>query len=169
MAEADQLHIAVSHSGRTEHLTLNYSATLSSLQQRLLELFDVSPSAQKLLLPKGRKLPLDAPDTPLHTLLPSGVESKLLLIGPTTASLSSLLSTESSRSAKHAAFLHHSAHRPAPVRNTTNAAELAEKEQWRFMEIRPFPPEVPCLEQRRKMLERLSEDRAVRDVMERHK
>lgn len=171
MTEGDLLHFTASHSGRTELFTLpTSSATVLELQERLQSLFDVDLSAQKILLPKGRKLPLDSPDAPLSTLLPpSSSPTKLLLIGPTSSSLSSLLHAQSERTAKRQAYAHHAAHPHAPVRNTTNAQAAAEQQQWRFGELRPFDAEVPCLEERRKMLERLSEDRAVRDVMERHK
>ena len=172
--DSAELTLSASHSGRTEGFSLPYSsATVEHLQTRLRELFDVDPLAQKILLPKGRKLPLDSPTTTLlHPLLPSPSPSstvKLLLIGPASASLSALLSAQSDRAAKHSAFVHHATHRHAPVRNTTSAAENAERERWRFREIRPFPPSVPCEEKRKAMLMRLSEDRAVRDVMERHK
>lgn len=173
-ATASSLQFSASHSGRVELFALPpTSATLADLQRQLHELFDVEPSAQKILLQKGKKLQLEDPTALLSSLLPSNTSSssplKLLLIGPTSSSLSSLLSSQSIRQQKHSAYLHHAAHPHAPVRNTTDAAELSEKEKWRFGVLKPFGEETPCFEQRRKMLERLSEDRAIRDVMERHK
>ncbi|ORY92533.1 WLM domain-domain-containing protein [Leucosporidium creatinivorum] len=172
---ASDLRFSASHSGRTELFTLPCtSATLADLQHQLLELFDVEPSAQKILLQKGKKLQLRDPTALISTLLPPNTSTtttplKLLLIGPTSTSLTSLLTSQSLRQQKHSAYLHHAAHPHAPVRNTTDAAALSEKERWRFGVLRPFGGEVPCFEERRRMLERLSEDRAVRDLMERHK
>jgi len=173
-APASELRFSASHSGRTELFALpSASATLADLQRQLEELFDVEPSAQKILLPKGKKLQADDSTALLSSLLPLNTSPsspcKLLLIGPTSSSLSSLLASQSIRQQKHSAYLHHAAHPHAPVRNTTNAADLSEKEKWRFGVLKPFGEDTPCFEQRRKMLERLSEDRAIRDVMERHK
>lgn len=170
--EEEELQLSASHSGRVEFFSLaRGSATVLSLQQRLEDLFDVPAAAQKVLLTKGRKLAFHSPDELLVTLLPPSTPgvTKLLLIGPTSASFSALQASHAEREAKHQAFQHHRLHRHAPVRNTTNAQESAELRRWKFGELKPFGAEVECQEERRRMLERLSEDRAVRDVMRRHR
>ncbi len=163
--------LTVSHSGQTSDLTFPPSTPLSRIQSALATAFHVSPPAQKLLT-KGKKLDTSNPDISLSTLLGSSSASsashKVLLIGPASAALAALQAEEKLRGRKHAAFAHHAQGPKYKVRST-GVHGVDEAANYKFHEVVPFPPEVPSLEARRKMLDRLASDPAVKDVMKRHK
>lgn len=162
------MQLSVSHAGKTVSLSLSSSTPASTLQSLLFEHFSVPPSAQKLLT-KGKKLDLAAdPSTPLSTLLGAAVSHKLLLIGPASEELAELEAVAADRVAKHRAFEHH-ASLPQYKVARTGVHGVDEREQYKFHRIVPFPEDVPSYDKRKRMLERLASDPAVRDVMLKHK
>ena len=178
MTEERELRFQVTYAGKTQLITLNRSsATIAELQSALEQAFHVPSHAQKLLLPKGRKINTTDRDALLvNQLQESGQDenaistmTKLLLIGSTSAVLSSLESAQSQRSAKEAAFRHYSTHKPQPVRSTVSTQDLLDKDRYRFHVIRPFGKEVEEWDKRNAMLERLANDEAVRDLMVKHR
>lgn len=165
------IKLSVSHSGHTHDFTFPPSTPLSSIQSALQAHFHVPPPAQKLLT-KGRKLDTSDPSTPLSTLLgPSSASAsatKVLLVGPASDALAALQAEEHLRQRKHAAFEHHASGPKYRVRKM-GVHGVDEAENYRFHEVVPFPESVPSLEARRRMLDRLAGDPAVKDVMKKHK
>ncbi|KAL8290224.1 hypothetical protein RQP46_003163 [Phenoliferia psychrophenolica] len=152
----------VSYNGQTHAFSLPPSSPLSSLQLSIAGHFNVAPSFQKLLS-KGKRITLPE-DSPLSSL----PATKLLLVGPSASAVDAQAREQDERQRKHDAWEYHRSKGQAKVRNTT-VAGIDGTEQYRFGVLRPFPETVPQLDKRRKMLERLSEDPAVRDSMIKHK
>lgn len=155
--------LSVTYAGSAGSFTLPSSSLLSDLQTLLSTHFDVPPHAQKLIT-KGAKL--TDPSAPLATLVRTG--AKLVLVGAKRVDVDALRQEEETRRRKKSAFEYHAQHKHAPVRST-KVVELESDEAYCFHSIVPFPPEVPCEDVRKKMLERLAGDEAVRDVMKRHR
>jgi hypothetical protein len=122
--------------------------------------FHVPPTAQKLIL-KGKQLITDA--SPISSLFPP--HSKLLLVGPVSSDLAALQAADDLRRRKAAAYSYHALHRPS-LRKTGQGT--LEGPKYTFLKIVPFPPSVPVMEKRERMLQRLVEDPAIIDVMKRH-
>ncbi|KAK4699078.1 DNA-dependent metalloprotease WSS1, partial [Phenoliferia sp. Uapishka_3] len=156
------LTVSVTYNRTTETFSFPPSAPLSSLHLALSAHFSVPLSFQKLLS-KGSRITL--PETALVSALPA---TKLLLIGPQSTIVDAQAREEDERRRKHEAFEYHRSKGQAKVRST-KLGGLDKDDQYRFGELRPFPESVPQLERRTKMLERLSEDPAVREVMVKHK
>jgi hypothetical protein len=98
---------------------------------------------------------------------------KALLVGTKQTSFDSLQAAETLREKKHQAFLHHQSRPPPPPSRVGGVHTIGggedDPERYRFYDLQPFPESVPQLEKRKAMLSRLAEDKAVRDVMRRHK
>ena len=141
--------------------TFPSTAPLAELQSAIASHFSVAPAFQKLLS-KGARITL-----PERTPLAALPATKLLLVGPSTATLDAQAREQDERRRKHDAWEYHQSKGQAKVR-FTKAGGIDGTEQYRFQALKPFPPEVPQLEARKKMLERLSEDLAVREVMIKH-
>lgn len=161
----DPVTFSVAYSGTTHSFSLPPTAPLSDLHLLLSSHFHVPPNSQTLIH-KGRKLPRDDPSTPLASLLPAG-SAKLLLIGPREDVVQATAREEDERRRKHEAFEYHRGKGTYKVRSTVEPG--VDDGRWSFGEIRPFPEDVPQIGKRRKMLERLAADPAVKDVMVRHK
>jgi len=165
------IKLLIAHSGQTVPFAFPPSTSMSSIQSAITTQFRVPPSAQKLLI-KGRKLDLSNPDIPLATLLGPASSSttphKVLLIGPASDALASFQADEALRQRKHDAFEHH-AHAPKYKVKRTGVHGVDESANYKFHEVVPFPESVPSFEARRKMLDRLAADEAVKDVMKTHK
>ncbi|GAA6061234.1 hypothetical protein JCM10212_002693 [Sporobolomyces blumeae] len=186
-----RIHLAVSHSGRTLHLSVSPRDPFSSLLATLETEFSVSRSTAKLVV-KGKKLQSEpSSDPPLHHLLPGATFDptptsssapgrsptnpiKILLVGPKVHDLDALRDAERLREKKHAAFAHHQAVARTGAAKPTRARRVYglsddDPDRYRFYELGPFPKRVPQFDRRKAMLERLAGDEAVRDVMRRHK
>lgn len=165
------INLSVSHSGQTHPFAFPPDTPLGRIQSALSDTFHVPPSAQKLLT-KGRKLDSSDPCTPLSALLgpssPSAGATKVLLVGPASDALAALQADEDLRRKKHAAYERHASGPRQGVRRT-GVGRVDETEGYRFLAVEPFAEEVPSYEARRKMLERLAGDEAIKDVMKRHK
>lgn len=182
----DRIHLQVTYSGRTLSLALEPSARLSRLVSVLEQEFSVATSTAKLVA-KGKKLDLSlsANDDPDETTIEHFLELnrlvattttttrpvKMLLIGPRSDALDALRDAEHVRDKKRLAFRHHaSLAKLAKPTSTAVFVSTTTSDHYGFSKLEPFPETtVACFEMRSRMLERLSTDPAVLDIMKRHK
>ncbi|BGP15922.1 hypothetical protein JCM10213_003648 [Rhodosporidiobolus nylandii] len=186
--------LAVTHAGHTLEVA---PTSLADLVETLASEFSLSPSTLKLVV-KGRKLALDpgsladgqtVEEALRETAGAAAVAAakgeggspvkpiKALLVGTKRSAMEEVQAAEELRQKKHAAFLFHQSHpssRPssssrAGIHTLSSSGGADDPERYRFYDLQPFPPTVPQFEKRKAMLERLSNDAAVKDVMRRHK
>ncbi|GAA5840600.1 hypothetical protein JCM5353_002081 [Sporobolomyces roseus] len=178
------IYFQVTYATSNLPLSLPPSTPISSFLSLLSSHFSINPTTSKLLS-KGKKLSIpstsDTDETLLEFLEQNGLTSstqdpskplKLLLIASRSSSLESLKSAEQLREKKRLAFEHHQslAQFSKPLKSGgVHGIGEDDEERYRFLNLEPFPRNVPCFEKREAMLKRLSEDPAVREVMKKHK
>ncbi|BGP24363.1 WLM domain containing protein [Rhodotorula toruloides] len=174
--------LSVSHAGRTVDLPLDPTSSLAALANTLSNEFDLSPTSLKLLV-KGRKLsPADDVVSDLEevfkrTFGPFSVAQdrtrplKALLVGTKRSDLEAMQAEDALRRKKHNAFLFHQQHPARPSSRGVHSLSDSSNDPatFRFHHLEPFPTSVPFFDRRKAMLERLTEDPAVKDVMRRHR
>lgn len=172
------IQLSLAHAGQSLDLSLAPDSPARDLQTRLASHFHLAPNSIKLVV-KGKKLQLDdLGDRTVRDLVAGAMSGtkggKALVIGTRTTDLDALKAQEDLRRKKHDAFIHHqqraSAAKPlSSARIRTIGGGEDDPDHFRFHHLEPFPKTVPFHERRLAMLQKLSEDLAVRDVMKRHK
>lgn len=156
------LPITATHGGSTQPIPASVD-TIAALLQTLYDLFSVPPATQKIIH-RGKQLQLLPPSTPISSVLPPG--AKLMLIGAKEVELQSSQRAAEERQKKKAAFDYHKKN-PGPKPRNTRVGGVEDGE-YGFERVVPFPPEVPSEDARKKMLDRLLNDEAIKDIMKRH-
>ncbi|GAA5981865.1 hypothetical protein JCM10908_004643 [Rhodotorula pacifica] len=170
------LKLSLAHAGRTLELSPSADSSARELAVDIATAYHLAPTSVKLVI-KGKKVNLgEASVETVADLIPGAVGGsaiKALVVGTKAEALESLRAEEDLRRRKHDAYVHHQQHaaaaRPARRGVHTFGGGGNDPANYRFHHLEPFPKTVPFYERRRAMLERLSEDLAVRDVMKRHK
>ncbi|KAK4051147.1 hypothetical protein OIV83_002969 [Microbotryomycetes sp. JL201] len=180
------MHLRVSHGGRTDSVAVDEHMTVAHLKDTLYTLFNVDCAHQKVLLPRGARMPLDDGSARVSDVVRDAVKSKTsststetalgtikaMLLGPTLSSVDKMHRYERERMLKKQAFDHHSRHKPVVLSSTrfkTIGQDEDDVDKFKFHEIKPFGKDVECFRERERMLNRLADDEAVRDVMRRHR
>lgn len=144
-------------------LDLDSNSTLLQLQASIYQFTQVSIARQSLIF-KGKKLDHNSPSSSLSEL---GLkhQDKITLIGTIDHQLRIISEAADLRSKKQAAYYFHAA-RPTQTLRTTAIGSIGDNsDAYSFHKIVPFPPSVPCLKERSAMLDRLSQDPAIRQIM----
>lgn len=168
MTPDDIISLTIASSGHATPLSLSSSTTLDDLAQLVSLSTLIAPEHQKLIH-RGRRL--DRATLGQRTLVELGLTegSTVGVIGPQSEVMRAVREADDLRRKKREGYAYH-AGRHATVRTTTvRTVGDGDEERYAFARLVPFPPEVPCLEQRQRMLDRLAADPAVKDLMLRHK
>jgi hypothetical protein len=161
---SNSISISISFSGNKYDIESTSTSSLTELQIIIHSLTKVNPSRQCLIF-KGKKLDLIKSSQSTLTSLGLINHSKLALIGTIDDELIKSNIANDQRLKKKAAYLYHSSHTTPQLRSTTIVSINDNDDAYSFQKIIPFPESVPCLNQRSKMLDRLSEDPAIRQIM----
>ncbi|KAI0339684.1 WLM-domain-containing protein [Trametopsis cervina] len=158
----DTVDFTVSHRGQNYSLSLLPDATFDLLQAKLEELTSVPPVNQKLLY-KGKKATVNGEDTIIHAGIKTGL--KIQLLGPTAQEMGELRQVENDFQ-KRERILRERASKPQPKLRSTGSAN-ASSLNYRFHQIEPLP-HLPNPASARTLLERLSNDPAIKHIMQTH-
>ncbi|KAI0091495.1 WLM-domain-containing protein [Irpex rosettiformis] len=156
------IDFTVSHKGRNYSLSLPSVTTFEELQAELEELTSVAPKNQKVLY-KGKKATLNVEGTIGDAGIKSGV--KVQLLGSTAEELGELRQVEGEFQRRER-ILRERASKSQPKLRSTGSASSSSI-QFRFHSIEPLP-HLPNPSGARELLEKLSNDPAIRHVMQIH-
>jgi len=158
------ISLSVTYRGTTYPVSIASDSPLESLHTTLEELTSVPSSLQKLLYKsKNSKLSSDGEITIAQAGLKDGM--KIQMLGTTTEELGSLKATEAQEQKRDRILRERALKAPTKVRSTAsgNSSTLS----FRFHQLAPLPhlPNPPAA---LALLTRLSEDPAIRHVMQAH-
>ncbi|KAL0571435.1 hypothetical protein V5O48_010525 [Marasmius crinis-equi] len=161
--ESSNITVNVSHKGQNFSLSLLPDSTLALLLERLEELTSIPPPLQKLLYKGSKSTKRDDSITLAEAGIKDGM--KIQVIGTTAQQLDQLKATENEQQRRDRIMKERASKGPTKVRSTgtSTSANL----NYRFHEIVPLP-HLPNPESARNLLKKLSEDPAIRHVMQKH-
>ncbi|KAG8765431.1 hypothetical protein FRC19_006394 [Serendipita sp. 401] len=166
MSSEDTINLTVSHRSQTYHVQLDTTETTTTtvhdLQERLFELTSVPIHLQKLIY-KGKKN--NAGSSSL--LRDAGVVNgaKITLLGNPESDINQLLDAEKQQQRKEEILRARAAKAPPKIRSAGGPRTIS---TYRFHRIEPLR-HMPDPSKAEALLKRLSEDQAIRHVMEKHK
>ncbi|KAJ7262660.1 WLM-domain-containing protein [Mycena haematopus] len=160
---ADTISLTVSHRGIQHRLSVLSDSTLADLHATLEELTTVPPSMQKLLYKNSLKAGHDA-----MTLREAGLKdgTKVQMVGSTLQELDSLQAKEAEERRRNRILRERALKAPVKVRSTATASTT--DHLYRFHELIPLS-HLPDPDSALTVLRRLSNDKAIRHVMQVHK
>ncbi|KAF8621806.1 hypothetical protein AX15_007482 [Amanita polypyramis BW_CC] len=160
------IKLTVTYRGVQHILSTPPHSTLSALQVQLEELTSVPPSLQKLLY-KGKKTTLTSQDE--NTTLPEvGLKdgTKIQLLGATVQELGGMKAAENAQR-KRENILHQRALKPKVKVRPTGPPPSQAHTTYRFHQLVSLP-HLPDPSGALSLLTRLSEDPAIRHIMQKH-
>ncbi|KAF7361380.1 Zinc metalloproteinase [Mycena sanguinolenta] len=163
MADSDTISFTVSHRGFQHRLSILPDSTLADLHATLEELTTVPPSMQKLLYKNSPKAAHDE-----MTLREAGLKNgiKVQMVGSTLQELDSLQAKEAEQRKRDRILRERALKAPVKVRSTASSSTT--DHLYRFHELIPLP-HLPDPDSALAVLRRLSNDKAIRHVMQLHK
>ncbi|KAK2464017.1 hypothetical protein APHAL10511_003961 [Amanita phalloides] len=165
--ESSPIKLTVTYRGAQHALSVLPDSTLAALQAQLEELTSVPPSLQKLLY-KGKKTTSTGQDDTI-TLLDVGLKDgmKIQLLGATMKELSEMKASENAQR-KREGILRERALKPRVKVRSTGPPPSQLYTNYRFHQLVPLP-HLPDPSGALAVLTKLSEDPAIRHVMQMHK
>ncbi|KAI0923512.1 hypothetical protein AcV5_009034 [Taiwanofungus camphoratus] len=157
------VELTITHRGIAYRLSLLPDDTLAFLQARLEELTSVPPPLQKLLY-KGKKSNLSQDSTVAEAGLNNG--TKVQMLGLTTEELGGMRAVEDERNKREHILRERAAKAPVKVRSTGPPSTTADA-RYRFHCIEPLQ-HLPDPSSALSLLTRLSNDPAIRNIMQKH-
>ncbi len=159
---SDELHITLTHHGKSVTLSFTQNATIQDLSKRVSTDLSIPSENQKFLVAKLglQKPPFKDPSLSLTQL----TGKKITLMGNTVEEISSLNASITAASAPR---------RPGPLKTATPARnrdwkKVQEEAQYTFHTLRPLPY-LPHPERSLHFLERLRDDAGIKAAMRTHK
>ncbi|KAF7969245.1 hypothetical protein HWV62_27892 [Athelia sp. TMB] len=154
--------MSMNHRGSVYPLSLLPSSTLASLYTQLEELTGVPPSLQKLLY-RGKKAAEDA-----SVITEAGIRNglKIQMLGSTQQEIGGLHAVESEQQRINRILRERALKPPVKLRSTSSSS--SEAISYRFHSIQPLQ-HLPNPSSALAMLTRLSNDPAIRHIMQNHK
>ncbi|KAK7028321.1 zinc metallo proteinase [Favolaschia claudopus] len=159
----DTVSFSVAHRGIQHQLSLDLDGTLGELYATLEDLTTVPPTFQKLLYKNNPKTAHDE-----MTLREAGIKkgTKIQMVGSTLQELDGLQAKEAEERKRNRILRERALKAPVKVRSTGSASTT--DHQYRFHELTPLP-HLPNPDSALAVLRRLSDDQAIRHVMQLHK
>ncbi|KAF9072086.1 WLM domain-containing protein [Rhodocollybia butyracea] len=158
------MNLTVSHRGQSYPLSLLPNDTLAVLQAKLEELTSTPPPLQKLLYKGKSSKPQDDQISLTQAGLKDGM--KIQLIGTTLQELDGIKTVESEVQKRERIMRERAAKAPSKLRSTglSQSSDL----NYRFHKLIPLP-HLPEPSSALSLLQRLSDDPAIRHIMNKHK
>lgn len=169
--------ISIKFKNESKEFNFNLAtASLLDLSNSIYDTFRVSLTSQKLIF-KGKLIDLNSnnliQDSDFYLTYKrfnSSHKLNLILIGVQESDRLKLESEEQLRESKLNAFNKHKQSGSVKVRSTKIRSFGEDDESnYRFLRVEPFPESIECFELRKKMLDRLSNDQAILDIMQKRK
>ncbi|KIJ21016.1 hypothetical protein PAXINDRAFT_125633 [Paxillus involutus ATCC 200175] len=160
---SDNVSLTISFRGVTHTVSLSPDTPLSQLHTRLQELTSVPPPLQKLLF-RGKKVQHEDDVTLAQIGLRDGI--KIQMLGPTAQEADALAAAESEHQRKEKIF-HERALKPQVKLRSTGSSNTA-LTTYLFHKIEPLS-HLPKPDTALERLTRLSNDPAIRHIMQKHK
>ncbi|KIL69103.1 hypothetical protein M378DRAFT_184386 [Amanita muscaria Koide BX008] len=162
----ESIQLAISYRGSQHVVSVHPSSPLSSLQAQLEELTSVHPSLQKLLY-KGKKTTSTSQNEDT-TIAEAGLKDgmKVQLLGATAEELGGMKKAENAQR-KRENILRERALKPQAKVRSTGPPPSKAFTNYRFHELVPLP-HLPNPSAALEILTKLSEDPAIRHIMQKH-
>ncbi|KAF8159365.1 WLM domain-containing protein [Crassisporium funariophilum] len=170
----DPISLTVTFRGKHHALLVLPDSTLAALHARLEELTEVPPLLQKLLY-KGKKSTRDN-DVHETTLVQAGLKdgTKVQMLGSTTHELDGLRAVENENTHRERIMRERALKAPVKLRSTGSgpisslSSSSSSSLQYRFHELKALE-HLPNPSSALALLTKLSEDPAIKHVMQKHK
>ncbi|KIM44403.1 hypothetical protein M413DRAFT_442387 [Hebeloma cylindrosporum] len=175
MTTPTPISLTVNFQGKPHLLSLLPDTTLAALQSRLEERTEVPPALQKLLY-KGKKAPSGS-DAGEMTLVQAGLKDgmKVQMLGTTTSDLDGMKAVENENQRRERIMRERALKAPVKVLRSTGPGPISSLSsssspalQYRFHDLKALP-HLPNPTEALALLRKLSEDPAIKHVMQNHK
>ncbi|KJA23483.1 hypothetical protein HYPSUDRAFT_54229 [Hypholoma sublateritium FD-334 SS-4] len=162
------ISLSINFRGKPHSLSLLPDCTLAHLQSELDKLTEVPPSLQKLLYKGKKQAGSDIAEE--VTISEVGIKNgtKIQMIGSTTRELDSMRAVEDENQRRDRIMRERATKAPVKLRSTGSSSFASASLQYRFHELRPLE-HLPNPASALALLRRLSEDPAIKHVMQTHK
>ncbi|KAJ4475090.1 WLM-domain-containing protein [Lentinula aciculospora] len=160
------MNLTVSYRGQLYPLSLLPDDTLAVLHARLEELTSTPPQLQKLLYKGKSNKPLNDQITLIQAGLRDGV--KIQMLGTTTNELDGIKAVESDQQKRERIMRERTLKGPTKLRSTGSSSSSSDNLNYRFHKLIPLS-HLPNPSSAMDLLQRLSDDQAIRHVMQKHK
>ncbi|KIK52349.1 hypothetical protein GYMLUDRAFT_49963 [Collybiopsis luxurians FD-317 M1] len=158
------MNLTVSHRGQSYQLALLPDDTLAILQAKLEELTSTPPPLQKLLYKGKSNKALDDQITLTQAGLKDGM--KVQMLGTTTKELDGMKAVENEQQKRERIMKERASKAPTKLRSTGSSA--SNDINYRFHKLVPLA-HLPEPSSALNLLQRLSDDPAIRHIMQKHK
>ncbi|KAH7870638.1 WLM domain-containing protein [Lentinula edodes] len=160
------MNLTVSHRGQSYSLSLLPDDTLAVLHARLEELTSTPPQLQKLLYKGKNSKALDDQVTLIQAGLKDGM--KIQMLGTTANELDGVKAVEDDQQKRDRIMKERALRGPTKLRSTGSGSSGSDNLNYRFHKLIPLP-HLPNPSSALDLLQRLSDDPAIRHVMQKHK
>ncbi|KAJ3857547.1 WLM-domain-containing protein [Lentinula lateritia] len=160
------MDLTVSHRGQSYSLSLLPDDTLAVLHARLEELTSTPPKLQKLLYKGKNSKALDDQVTLTQAGLKDGM--KIQMLGATANELDGVKAVEDDQQKRDRIMKERALKGPTKLRSTGSGSSSSDNLNYRFHNLIPLP-HLPNPSSALALLQRLSDDLAIRHIMQKHK